>query len=817
MRSMTGIRRAGLLAILAAVLLPASGIGTAAADLTVGQEVMLKVPDLAQFPAEVQTRQFTVRAETEHAYWLVQDTTYYDTEDPIVLWPEYFDQTELDSLTEQFEGGGVDVYGTITSALAPPLQTVNDDEKLWIVFADIPDEYQGASGPFRTGAKRYVWPDDYDGDAETANNHDCMYINIGVYRDLPQYELKSYMHTMAIPCALTEFIRLSYNLDEPPWMTRGMGVLGEYLVYGFTNFGNNGAGIAKDLTKFQGQKGWLDLTLFNSGGAGSGVYFDANEGAAFLMLQYAQQNTSSDIFPTLITNTEYMGLWNLGMAVDPSADSATVIDDVIIPLYNDYIIANAIHEYAEDIEEGKYHYDFLEGTGFSFAIIDYQGTLDGDNAMYPCTTTVTPVMKSAAWSARYFSFLPDADTGVLPEGTAYFNGQYNQNNGSGPNYNGKWYAWRIVRENNQIVAVDQIQLDDMYNGSFQIDGDSTFVVTTNNNPGGQAELRSIFSQDDAAKEILVALMQNPANPQYIQAYTSLFYVEDGENVTPYGFDWAGPGLTATKGDSTLMAPMEPFSGTLWSGVINLWEAGDYDISCTGWDSLGVAHTETAELECGYSEQEGMVLDITEARLDVENGSAAPGQMVVLMETGMLGLSVSSSIPISGAAEAMTGVIAGPVSVSDVAGNLSFPANDSNGAVYRWNGEGWDRIESSYYQSGRMHAMIDGGGIYVYGEAPGVVSPEVPAEMGINGSYPNPFVAQAAISFSLPQAGRASVKVFDLSGRLVTTLADGEMAAADHTVVWDGCDASGKEVGAGVYFCRLQANGQTATQKMLRIE
>ncbi len=812
MRSMTGIRRAGLLALLAAVLLPVSGIGTATADVNVGDTFILKVPDVSQFAAEPAARQFTVRAETEHAYWLVQDTTYFDTEDPLVLWPEYFDQTELDSLTEQFEGGGVDVYGTVTSALAEPKTTVNDDDKIWLVFADIPDEYQGSTGTFRAGIKRYVWPDDYDGDPETANNHDCIYINIGVYRDIPAPELKSFMHTVAIPSGVAEFIRYTYNLDESRWLVRGLGVVGQYLAYGLTNYGNSQAGIAKDLAKFQGQKAWLDLTLFNSGGAGNGVFFDSNEGAALLFLMYAQQNSSGNILPAIATSEDYADMWNIGLAMEPSEDSSTVIENVIMPLYNDYIIANAISHYAADFEGGKYHYDFLDGTDFELAVIDYPGSLDGTISDYPMATNLAPAMRSAAWSARYFAMYEP------PEGaTVYFNGQYNQNDGSGSNFNGKWYAWKIVMEDDVPASVGVIELNDLYNGTLQLEGDEVFVVTTNNNPGGQSALASIFSQDMAEKDILAALMQNPANPQFIQAYTSLFYVEDGENVTPYGFDWVGPAVTATRGDSTIMAPMESFSGTLWSGVVNLWEAGDYTISCTGWDSLGIAHTETAELSCGYSEQEGMVLDITEARLDVEGGSAAPGQMVVLMETGMLGLSVSSDIPMQGAVDAMTGVIAGPVSVSDAAGDLSFPAGDANGAVYRWNGEGWDRLESSYYQSGRMHATIDGGGIYAYGEAPGVVSPEVPAEMGINGSYPNPFVAQAAISFSLPQTGRATVRVFDLSGRLVRTLADGEMVAADHTVVWDGCDASGNEVGAGVYFCRLEADGQTATQKMLRIE
>ena len=57
----------------------------------------------------------------------------------------------------------------------------------------------------------------------------------------------------------------------------------------------------------------------------------------------------------------------------------------------------------------------------------------------------------------------------------------------------------------------------------------------------------------------------------------------------------------------------------------------------------------------------------------------------------------------------------------------------------------------------------------------------------------------------------------MSGRAVRTLSDTEMQAAEHTLMWDGLDQAGNTVGAGVYFCRLQACGETVTQKMLRIE
>ena len=823
MRSMTGFRRAGLLAILAAILLPVSGIGTASADLTVGETISLKVPDRSQFAEDPEVHQFTCRAVTEHAYWLVQDTSTVamridSTAEPVILWPDVINQGEIDSLTEQFEGGDVDVYGTLTSAMGAPQQTVNGDEKLYIMLADVPDIYQKQEGPYRAGITSYVWPEDFDGDSETGNNVDAMWIGVGWYLDSPTIpaEAKAYARTIAVPEALAQYIRYTYNLDEELWLVRGIGLLGQYITYGFTSYSTvagNIAGIAKALDKFM-SFGQLDIALWNSGKVLANNYYRGNAGGAFMFLMWAQQNSSGDIIPA-VTSGACTGMMNVGMAVDPSADSATVIEDVMIPLYSDFIVANAVHDLAADYEGGMYHYDFLDQHDYDFAMVYESASMDGDVDEYPDDSTyVTPVMASPAWSARYFIYLKPDGSSELPQETAFFNGRYNQNNGSGPNIDSQWYLQKVVIDNGAVTSVSDVTLDDMYNGTIALEGDSVCVISTNNYPGGATEIASIYSLNEQDKDLLVAFMQNPGNPQFIQAYTSLYRTA---NWSPTGFDWVGPGINATLDDSTSMVPMELFSGTIWGGIINLWSAGQYTVSTIAWDSLGVSYSKTRQIDCDYSEADGMVLEINEARLDVQAGSGAPGQMAVLMDTDMLGLSVGSSLPLGAAADAMTGVTAGPVSVSDIAGDLSFAASDNSGAVYKWNGEAWERLESSYYQSGRMHAMIDGGGIYVYGDAPGVSSPEIPSEMILRGSFPNPFVAQAAINFSLPTAGRATLRVFDLSGRLITTLADEEMAAADHTVVWNGRDASGNEVGAGVYFCRLEAAGQTATQKMLRIE
>ena len=141
-----GSRRNGLLAILTALLLPALGVGVASADMSVGDEVILKVPDLSAFPDVIEEHQFTCRAVTEHAYWLVQDTiTVKEGSGPGIygnpVWDTLMTQAELDILTADFEGNEADVYGTVTEYLGN-IPDTDEDPRIWIVFATMRDLYQ---------------------------------------------------------------------------------------------------------------------------------------------------------------------------------------------------------------------------------------------------------------------------------------------------------------------------------------------------------------------------------------------------------------------------------------------------------------------------------------------------------------------------------------------------------------------------------------------------------------------------------------------------------------------------------------------------
>lgn len=82
------------------------------------------------------------------------------------------------------------------------------------------------------------------------------------------------------------------------------------------------------------------------------------------------------------------------------------------------------------------------------------------------------------------------------------------------------------------------------------------------------------------------------------------------------------------------------------------------------------------------------------------------------------------------------------------------------------------------------------------------------------SYPNPFNPVVTIEYSLPEAGRAALEVYDLLGRRIRTLVDAHGAAGTHLVAWDGRDQSGQQVASGVYFSRLRAGGSVVSGKLI---
>ena len=83
---------------------------------------------------------------------------------------------------------------------------------------------------------------------------------------------------------------------------------------------------------------------------------------------------------------------------------------------------------------------------------------------------------------------------------------------------------------------------------------------------------------------------------------------------------------------------------------------------------------------------------------------------------------------------------------------------------------------------------------------------------LEGNYPNPFNPSTVIRFSLPEAGEVTLKVYDMAGREVATLADRFFSAGSQSVVFDG-----SSLASGIYYYTIRSEGHIETRSMQLIK
>ncbi len=92
---------------------------------------------------------------------------------------------------------------------------------------------------------------------------------------------------------------------------------------------------------------------------------------------------------------------------------------------------------------------------------------------------------------------------------------------------------------------------------------------------------------------------------------------------------------------------------------------------------------------------------------------------------------------------------------------------------------------------------------------------LPGDYALHQNYPNPFNPSTTIAYQLPEAGRVTLRIYDLTGKVVNTLVGEYQPAGYHEVVWNGRDRRGAPVATGVYFYRLEAGAEfVKTHKMV---
>ena len=153
------------------------------------------------------------------------------------------------------------------------------------------------------------------------------------------------------------------------------------------------------------------------------------------------------------------------------------------------------------------------------------------------------------------------------------------------------------------------------------------------------------------------------------------------------------------------------------------------------------------------------------------------------------------------------------------------ANDVYATYVFWGPTYWWDIETSIWDVrddvnlGKIHYIpwVNQAHSGLYSAVDDGEDTAVPARFAVYQNYPNPFNPSTTIAFDLARAQEVSLRIYDVSGRLVRTLLDGPLPAATHRISWLGTDDSGRTVASGVYVYRLTAGDRTETRQMVLVQ
>jgi len=92
--------------------------------------------------------------------------------------------------------------------------------------------------------------------------------------------------------------------------------------------------------------------------------------------------------------------------------------------------------------------------------------------------------------------------------------------------------------------------------------------------------------------------------------------------------------------------------------------------------------------------------------------------------------------------------------------------------------------------------------------------DIIAKTELYGNYPNPFNPDTNIGFSVKEAGKVTLEIYNSRGQLVKTLVNGVIESGDQIVTWNGTNDSSKTVASGVYFYKMKTENFISTKKMI---
>jgi hypothetical protein len=159
-------------------------------------------------------------------------------------------------------------------------------------------------------------------------------------------------------------------------------------------------------------------------------------------------------------------------------------------------------------------------------------------------------------------------------------------------------------------------------------------------------------------------------------------------------------------------------------------------------------------------------------------------------------------------------------ISLIEGDPSVPGNWT---VYRYGSSPlahWQLGRTVFDAHGDLWiSCLSMGVVILRAQDPADVAQDNPASPRVELSFaaPNPFSTSTVLRYSLQQGGPVLFEIFDVHGRKIRTLAQGDQGAGDHSVSWNGVDDERRLVPSGLYFGRLRSGAGEKTLRLVRTE
>ncbi|MBH31587.1 MAG: hypothetical protein CMG71_06310 [Candidatus Marinimicrobia bacterium] len=126
-------------------------------------------------------------------------------------------------------------------------------------------------------------------------------------------------------------------------------------------------------------------------------------------------------------------------------------------------------------------------------------------------------------------------------------------------------------------------------------------------------------------------------------------------------------------------------------------------------------------------------------------------------------------------------------------------------------------KSAIFKLGLSYSFYRSSGEIISSGTTSLFDTPIPISFALRQNFPNPFNSVTLIGYDLPKRSHVEITVYDLMGRSIRKLVDGEQAPGLHSVIWNGRDESGRPLGSGTFLLRMKSSSFTAVRKMLLLK